>query len=113
MPAEIPTDTSLFGLFEISDQGIIRYYQPDANENEAGMRADLTGCNLFKDVAPGTLTKELRERILHFRRSGRPTESFDFALSPDRGDLMLRIRLTAIQERTADGNHGSRAGSYP
>jgi hypothetical protein len=44
----------------------------------------------------------LRERVLHFKRSRRPTESFDFAIDDGDGDLMVRMRLTTIQERTAE-----------
>jgi hypothetical protein len=35
MHAEPQTDSPLFGLFEIDDEGIIRYYQPPADKLEA------------------------------------------------------------------------------
>jgi hypothetical protein len=34
-------------LFEITDQGIIRYYQPATDENEGRANAELAGCNFF------------------------------------------------------------------
>ncbi|HEX8127844.1 MAG TPA: hypothetical protein VF527_02000 [Pyrinomonadaceae bacterium] len=100
MHAETQLDAPLFGLFEISDQGIIRYYQPPADGDATGARAELIGCNFFNEVVPTARTKELRERIHHFRRSGKPTESFDLALNAD-DDLTVRVLLTTIQERTA------------
>jgi len=38
-------------LFEISDQGFIRYYQPATDENEGRANAELAGCNFFNDTA--------------------------------------------------------------
>jgi hypothetical protein len=111
-----------FGLFEISGQGIIRHYQPanGAHEgHERGAAEELVGCNFYNEVAPPARAQELRERIVRFRRSGKPTESFDLALSPDGDDLTLRVMLTIIQERTADESiqsvlvHIRRADTYP
>jgi hypothetical protein len=102
LPSETQTHARLFGLFEISDQGIIRHYQPPADKHPATGGAELVGCDFFSEVAPAPRADELRERIRHFRRSGKPTESFDLALSRNEGDLMVRVLLTTIQERTAN-----------
>jgi hypothetical protein len=100
MRAETQSDTALLGLFEITQQGIIRYHQPAADKPVSGARAKLAGCNFFKEVVPGAEAQELRERIQHFSRSGRPTESFDLALNHAGDDLTVRVVLAAVEERT-------------
>ncbi|HEX8633066.1 MAG TPA: hypothetical protein VF703_02830 [Pyrinomonadaceae bacterium] len=104
MQAEIQIDAALFGSFEINDQGIIRHYQPvAADKDETGARAELVGRNFFNDVAPRGRAEELRARIRHFRRGGKPTETFDLDLGrPGEGLLTARVLLTTIQERTAN-----------
>lgn len=102
MHIETQTDATLFGLFEISDQGIIRHYQPPADKCVDGMGAELVGRNFYNAIAPNRRADELRERVLHFKRSRRPTESFDFAIGCGVGDLVVRVRLATIQERTAE-----------
>jgi hypothetical protein len=103
MQIETQTDATPFGLFEISDQGIIRHYQPPADACGNGMGAELVGRNFYNAIAPHRRANELRERVLHFKRSRRPTESFDFAIGGSgNGDLVVRMLLTTIQERTAE-----------
>lgn len=102
MHIETQTNATPFGLFEISDQGIIRHYQPPADKCGDGAGAELVGRNFYNAVVPNRRAAELRERVLHFKRSRRPTESFDFAIGVGDDDLVVRVRLTTIQERTVE-----------
>lgn len=102
MRVDIQTDAPPFGLFEISEQGIIRHYQPPADTCVNGMGPELAGRNFYNTIAPGRCANELRERVIRFRLGGSPTESFDFPLSCGDGELMVRVLLTTVQERTAE-----------
>jgi photoactive yellow protein len=105
--ADTQADAMPFGLFEISDQGLIRHYQPAAGKTVEGAGPELVGRDFFNDVAPARRADEWRERVRLFRRGGRPTESFDLTLGRDEGEVMVRVLLTTIQERSEHGTSES------
>lgn len=92
----------IFGLFELDDQGTIRYSR---RQNGVGLSIsasdDLLGMDLFRDVARFENRDVLREHFRRFVTGSKPAENFSFDLIEGSRTIRSAIRMTRGLEADA------------
>jgi len=91
------TQPEIFGLFELSDEGIILYSKPAAPRV-----TETVGLNFFDEVAPAENAEEFRRRLNQFVRGDNPSESFNFTCQINDQTIPAKAMLVRISERSSE-----------
>jgi hypothetical protein len=92
----------IFGLFEVDDQGTIRYSRRGNGVGLSGSQSEeLVGMDLFRDVAQFENRDALREHFRRFVAGSKPAENFSFDCIDGTRTIRSTIRMTRALEADA------------
>lgn len=86
----------LLGLIELDQAGTVLYARLEKDD----VRRDLSGLNFFSEVAPFSNVEEFRRRIDEFSSGREQADSFNFTCNFDDGEMLVRVLVSRIRERT-------------
>lgn len=96
-------DVDIFGLYELDDQGVVRYSR---RRNGHGLDLfssdDIVGMDFFRDVAKFDNRDLLRDHFRRFLRGTKSAENFTFDCIEGQQIVRSYVHMIRAQENAAD-----------
>ena len=93
----------IFGLYELDDQGTIRYLRRQSGGGALSDRSceEAIGMDLFRDIARYENRDVLRDHFRNFVRGSKPAENFSFDFIDGTRTIRSAIHMTRALEADA------------
>ena len=98
------------GSAELSHDGTVLYYKPDATPSPSNGAAEsgvVVGRNFFNDIVRAANAGEFSEEVSRFRWSRAPSRAFDFTFRVDGGAVPVSVVFARMREQTEAGGRES------
>lgn len=98
MPLSNGNSPEVFGLYELADDGTIRYSRARTDDGLHQTREEVIGQDFFRDIASFDNTDELRRHFRRFITADRPVDAFVFDCLFETRVVRAKIFMTKAYE---------------